>query len=303
MSEGPPIDTNKDSGSASQKSGPTKTQLAGIAAVIVAITGFVQVLLPDGIGGLFSDGVGVTTTTQGTATTQGTTATQGTTTAPSTSLEVPSTTGPIAEPLTVFVEADPQIFSPEVDWTPFHYVFASTLGQIGGPPSTDCRTWHNWARGLDAADVSTMFQLSLTTKEETVLVDGFAVEVIRRDPPIHGVLVSCPVGGADVNPRRIEIDLDSDPPRVTYLRNPNEDDTPTDLTLSISPGEIELLEVWAFTDSCDCDWTATLYYVVNGERHSVEITNSGEAFRTSGTRNAETWYWDAAQGDWVPFLP
>lgn len=217
----------------------------------------------------------------------------------------PSEQASVAAPLSVIVETDPRVFLPEVDWTPFAYVFDTTLGQIQAPPSGDCRTWHSWARDLGAADsgangFGTMFQVSVTSRSDgPILIDGFDVEVRRRGPPIHGVEARCLTGGADLNPRRVEIDLDKDPASIHYLADPNVDSEPQNLTISLAPDEIEVFEVWAFTEGCDCEWIAALNFVADGTRGRAQIASGDAPFRTSGSRNADTWRWDEAAGDWV----
>ncbi|MCL1586914.1 MAG: hypothetical protein M3092_00725 [Actinomycetia bacterium] len=216
-----------------------------------------------------------------------------------------STTTTTEPPLNVFVEADPAIFI-ENPMQGFSYVFTGTLGQVGAPPSDDCRTWHNWAMNIGGADsggslTGPMFQLSMTTTtDHTILIDGFTVEVTRRDPPVHGLAVFCPVGGAALLPRLIQLDLDVDPPVVTYLAPTSDHYEARDFSFSIAPGEIEIFEVSAVTTDCDCDWTGTVHYVdiASGERGTIEITNDGEPFRTSASRNASSYLWT---GDWTPW--
>ena len=145
-----------------------------------------------------------------------------------------------------------------------------------------------------------MFQIVLQAPTEAaVVINRFDVEVRRRGEPIDGVEVVCPTAGAELNPRRIQVDLDADPPTVTYLRIEGDTAVPANLRITVSQSDPEVLEVWADTEECDCEWIGILSYVADGQPGTLEITNNGDVFRTSGEDNAVSYVW--LEDAWVLF--
>jgi hypothetical protein len=87
------------------------------------------------------------------------------------------------------------------------------------------------------------------------------------------------------------------------LELPESDTGPSeDIAFKLLRGEVLLFEVWAETADCDCDWVLTLNYLDlgTGERGSVEVRNEGEPWRSTASRNAESYTWSPDQRDWEP---
>jgi hypothetical protein len=104
--------------------------------------------------------------------------------------------------------------------------------------------------------------------------------------------ITCPVGGADISPRRAETRLsDFDPPTVTWLDDGG--DPMSAPTFSLGAGEVEMLHLWAYVGDEWVEWSAELLVLVDGNRRQVEITDGGRPFITAGsagTASQHAWY-------------
>ena len=305
----------------------SKTVIAAIVAVsglVVAITGLVAVLTSssNSTGDTSAEGESVAVTSEVATTVAAASPSDTTVVSASADVAITTTTesddvtttgaslGAASDtgPLNWFVEADPSFFS-ESAATSFGYVMPGTRGQIGKAPSEDCRSWYAWTSELDmprAVSGGPMFQVILSSAvDETIVINGFSVEIRRKESPMDGTEVIC-FGLPLTDPLRVHtlnVDLDQEPPIVT-LERPESDVTESDdIAFQLSEkGETLLLEVWAVTTDCDCDWVLILSYVnvANGERGRLEITEDGEPWRSSSGRNADSYAWSPVEQDWAP---
>jgi hypothetical protein len=205
---------------------------------------------------------------------------------------VRATTELDASPPRVKTENDPAIFeSGFPNWEAYGYVFPSDIEAIGIPPSDICREWRSWARARGGVDArSTKAKVTVEGRSDgTVMIDRFDIEVTARRDALAGTYVACPVGGASASPRQIYVSLDDDPPTIHFVDSG--DEPVTHFLFSLTRGEVETFLIYAVAERCYCEWTARLSYTTHGKRESVEISDEGDTFRTTGIRNAESYAW------------
>lgn len=203
----------------------------------------------------------------------------------------------------VFVEANPAIiWAGAPPWVGASYVLPDVAG-LGVPPSNLCTDWYAWLRGRGAVPGGmTEAEITLTAGTElTVVVDGVRAKVVRRGQPPAWTHLICGVGGADITPRHLRIELDGfDTPTTSFV---NQDGQSVRWPrLSLSKGEAEKLYMVAKTRSYDVEWTAEVLAIVNGKRRIFTIDNNGKPFRTCGTEGLPTHVWYGS-GEWEPPLP
>jgi hypothetical protein len=172
-------------------------------------------------------------------------------------------------------------------------------------PPVCCPDWRNWAQERGGVDEAlTQVRVTLTARTDLrVVVDGLRVHVRSRQGVPAWRAITCPVGGADISPRRAEIRLsDFDPPTVTWLDDGG-DPVPAP-TFSLGAGEVEMLHLWAYVGDEWVEWTAELLALVDGDRRHVEITDGARPFITAGsagTASQHAWYsWERR---WDPRFP
>lgn len=196
-------------------------------------------------------------------------------------------------PVRVHIEVDPgNMYAGAPNWVGSGWVLPPEVDAtaLGVPPTNICRDWRPWMwpRGAFDGDYTEIRVTLQGVADSTVLVDGLRVTSIERSEP-RGNHFLCPVGGADITPRSIEVDLDWDPGVVTYSDESGEaEGLPT---FTLSKGEIEVVHVRAQTTQFRCSWTAELLLIVDGQRETVYLDDDGEPFRTSATGELPTWTW------------
>jgi hypothetical protein len=122
------------------------------------------------------------------------------------------------DPLIVHVERDPSIiWSGEPDWMPFSLYCKDPLSLSDPPEGRD--EWLTWGRELGCVDAY-MTQLKVTLQAKTdvaVIVEGLRISHHKK-PVETGLILTRATGGADLDPRRFNIDLDwRNPPVVTFV--------------------------------------------------------------------------------------
>ncbi|MCA1702130.1 MAG: hypothetical protein LC808_02215 [Actinobacteria bacterium] len=195
-------------------------------------------------------------------------------------------------PVRVHVEVDPaNMYAGAPNWVGSSWVLPSALDpeMLGDPPTSVCRDWRPWMwpKGAFDGDYTEIRVTLQGLGESTVLVDGLLVTPIERVQPV-GNCFACPVGGADITPRSVVVDLDSDPGVVTYADRDGGTDR---FTFTLSRGEVEVFHIRARANSFRCRWTATLLLIVDGRRQTIHVDDDGEPFRTSATKGLPRWAW------------
>lgn len=200
---------------------------------------------------------------------------------------------------TARLRTDPKGFDRGLpDWVAYSYVVATSAREVPPPPRGLCRDRKAWADSIGAVDaVFTRLQVTLEGRSGgAVVIDGIRAEVVARRAPLAGTWLMCPVGGAEASPRRIDLDLDSEPPKVQFLREGDEP-VATPILFTLRRGEVETFLVRAVTSTCDCKWRVTFDLIASGERRTVTIDDDGQPFRTTATARAKPHVWQA--GRWV----
>lgn len=206
-------------------------------------------------------------------------------------------------PLIMHVETDPSVIWANMPpWIGAGFLVPPDA-DISSPPK-HCPDWRRWVRALGGVDQGvTNIRVTLTARRDLlVVVDAIRVKVHERRPVPPWRAITCAVGGADITPRRGEINLSMfDPPLVDWIDDGGD---PTGMpTFSLSAGAAEILHLWATVDEEWVEWTAQLMVIVDGHRQVVEIADDGKPFVTTGSAGATSHHMRVAGGDtWDPGL-
>lgn len=180
------------------------------------------------------------------------------------------------------------------NWDPFSYWLPDRHDKLGAPPSDICRDWYTWATARNGVPAMwSRTRLVLTgNSESTILIDRFEVSVTRSDLPTAGSLTICRTGGADAIPQGVQVELDSDPPKYSWVETGGER-VYSPIGLTLTRNEIDLLEVEARASQPGLyEWTATLGFVENGRRREVQIDNGGGPLLLVGGTTETALEWD-----------
>lgn len=191
-----------------------------------------------------------------------------------------------ADPVLISVERDPAIiWAGDPDWVGFS-VYVDDPGRFSNkdaPPGRD--EWLSWARSLNAVDaISTPLKITIQARvDAAVLVEKVRVVGHRKVPLRDGMILTRGVGGADLEPRRFEIDFDwGQEPVVTWTKPGGEPGEP--LALKLAAGDVEQFHVWANAnqrgEAVWHEWTIELHLLVEGQRVVHSIDNYGSPFIT-----------------------
>jgi hypothetical protein len=200
-------------------------------------------------------------------------------------------------PVRVTVQTNPAVWeSGELDWIGYAYVIPRTLSDIGTPPPGRSWDWYTWAHQLGGADAWTRVQVTLEGRADSqVLIDRVWVNIVKRRPPLKGTAIYYRPGGAYVSVRLLGVDLDTNPPTVTFQRAESEAADPEHayrpFTFSLSDGEVEVFYIDGYTEKHYVEWTLTFRLIANGEAKDVVVTDHGKPFRTTSTANSRVYAW------------
>lgn len=143
--------------------------------------------------------------------------------------------------------------------------------------------------GVDA-EFTTAVVTVQGSDDRAVILTGLRVDVVRREPPLSGInlLEGC---GDLFAARYFEVALDEDPPDVgpsVDVRNQGGADIepdPIDFPYTVTASDPELFSIIAWTETCYCEWTATLEWRVGEREGETLVLDAGEPFRVSATAN------------------
>lgn len=207
------------------------------------------------------------------------------------------------DPVDVLAETDPAIiWAGNPPWVGFRYYFADELPS-NAPPAVGF-DWSKWAYKHGGVDVAlTIVQITIQARfEAAVVLDAPIIRVDGRSKIAGGVIAACPAGGADLTPRRFEVDLEWNPPLVDYM-DQDQKAVPNP-AFKLGAGDVERFHIWVRAHSDDLvEWTLELPVIVNGKRVTLPINGPVDfSFRTAGSEvPASEWYRSGDQ--WVPQNP
>jgi hypothetical protein len=196
-------------------------------------------------------------------------------------------------PVQVQVLVKPDDFTSGVPWVPTYVIPRSlTRGEL--PVSGDDRgnlyEWANQMAGTNATD--TLVRLVIRGDSASpVILQNLDVEVVNRQPALAGTFIGQDGLGSGVTVRYVSADLDSTPPDVRFVNPAGE--TLDVLPLQVTPSDVEVIDIYAFSLECDCEWVVNLVFAVDGETESMTVDDDGKPFRTtSDTAATPRWIWN-----------
>jgi hypothetical protein len=200
-----------------------------------------------------------------------------------------------AVPFEIRIEQDLGTIEAEqpYNWTAYDFVIDRPVSKLPGPPGEFCRTWWSWGRGLGGVDAErTRLRVYVTGRSSVpVVLDRVEVHV-RRNPPMEGLHPTCFAGGAVANPRHVAVDLDRGTARL------DGGDAGEPFLFKLSSGDVEVFEINATTERCDCRWWLELGFVQGEDRRSAQLGDEEAPFRTTSVSRARAVRWTGAR--WTP---
>lgn len=191
-----------------------------------------------------------------------------------------------SKPILVHVEHDPSIvWNGEPDWVPLSVYIDDPMRMARiNPLNRD--EWVEQARLANAVDAGmTFLKATIQAKSDAaVVIESVRVVVHRKVQLDGGMILTRPTGGADLVPRRIEIDFDFNPnsPLVTWYKAGGEPGKP--IAINLSSGEIEQFHIWAKAyqgvEAVRYEWSFELLLLVEGARRVHRIDDNGKPFVT-----------------------
>ncbi|MBO7940315.1 hypothetical protein JTP77_030950 [Streptomyces sp. S9] len=181
--------------------------------------------------------------------------------------------------VSVHVERDPSIV-----WAGFPNWIAASAWLPKLPPDAPQHPteWSLWAKGIGGADAAmTCLKITVTCREmATVVVDPpkLRFEQLTLGEPPKGVVVTCRVGGAAVEPRRIQVNLDTG----TTMWMGADGEHIQALSLALDKGETEQFYLFASAAEGRYKWHLDLPILVDGKREIIRIEDDGAPFITYG---------------------
>lgn len=157
-----------------------------------------------------------------------------------------------------------------------HFVNAGVPDVISKQDSLN--EWSRARGGAWGSPQRLRIELRSRTKEP-VTIQGFEVHVVRRKPALAGwYAATAECGPAQV--RQARIYLDSNPPQVRFAANGFSPEQ-SQLTLTVTDTDIELLDLSAITRTGDVEWTAEVRYSGPEGPGRMKIDQDGRPFRVT----------------------
>ncbi|MFF0714679.1 hypothetical protein ACWEVM_27090 [Streptomyces bauhiniae] len=191
-------------------------------------------------------------------------------------------------PVSINVERDPSII-----WAGFsNWIGASVwLPRLPDNAPDDPTDWYSWAQKLGGADahVSVLKVTIVSRGVSTVVVNPPKVraESLPISDPPKGLIATNPVGGAEIDPKRIHVNL---PMGTAEWVNPDGDPIKA-LGMALSPGDVEQFHVYAVTQAGRYKWHLELPILIDGKREVIKIDDAGQEFLTYGMEGLGEYFW------------
>lgn len=196
--------------------------------------------------------------------------------------------------ISVHVERDPSLV-----WAGFpNWIAASAwLPELPADAPQHPTDWSMWAKGIGGADAAmTCLKITVTCREmATVVVDPpkLRFEQLPLGEPPKGVVVTCRVGGAAVEPRRIQVDLGSGTTRWTGA----DGEHMPSLSLALDKGETEQFYLFSSAGAGRYKWHLELPILVDGRREVIRVDDDGAPFVTYGVDGFVEYLW--VDDEWI----
>ncbi|MGQ2910792.1 hypothetical protein [Aeromicrobium sp.] len=200
------------------------------------------------------------------------------------------------DPVYVHVETDRAvIWAGLPPWISGRYFFDKALPDDDPPDA--CAHWSAWSQERDGRPCGE-FELLVTiqAKLDAVVVVNTPIVRIVESREVDGVTATClAAGGASMNPRRFEIDLDgSDPPMVEYTDGGPGASGP--VGFSLATGDVEQFHLWVRAEGrFEHTWSLELPMIVNGRDVRMDL---GTFVMVGSGAAASEHLW---QGEWQPY--
>ncbi|WP_274565235.1 hypothetical protein [Streptomyces spiramyceticus] len=185
-----------------------------------------------------------------------------------------------------------------------NYLINRSPDQVPPPPvEQDAKQWARSLGALHGGDTNVRISLQ-GTSEKTVVLEALRVRVTERAVPakrnVYGMNNGC--GGA-LSPRYIDVNLDAPRPvarsvagfdGVAGTRIPA-----VSFPYTVTASDPEVLLVTSRTVNCDCYWYLELEWSSGARSGTVRISDSGQPFRTSGTKGMPRYEYAATDRRWI----
>jgi hypothetical protein len=173
------------------------------------------------------------------------------------------------------------------------WVFNKDLRQMPAPPiNGDRDKWAADNGGIPASGNYIVVTLQ-GLNGHTVVVNSVSVNIVSRTEPPYGTLsdLTSTGGCGGLIPYRFSLNLDANPISVTAETDQGaigagEVRRPVDLPHAITGSEPEVWHLAAVTETCTCEWTATLHWTSDGKEDTTTINDHGHPFRVAAVTRA-----------------
>ncbi|MFF0577722.1 hypothetical protein [Streptosporangium saharense] len=183
------------------------------------------------------------------------------------------------------------------------YLIGKGISEISNPPFAESGDMANkiqaWVRKEKAvAAYGGLIAVSVRgTSASPVFLTGLKVNVIRRDPPLGGTMITNACGNP-ISSRGLSVELDHMPPKINQMLpdvypeegSPKWKTTPLRFPYQVTDREGEIFLILPVVKRCSCTWTATLNWNVAGRVGSAIIDNKGQPFRTVAPGKVANYY-------------
>lgn len=145
-----------------------------------------------------------------------------------------------------------------------------------------------------------MLQVTIQARAAaSVVIEDVLVRSKRRDRPTLAGALFPAAGGADLNPRRLDVDLDAwDPPIVEFRLAPSSQPGPAP-ALFLGAGDVERFHIWVRASRGWNEWYLELPLLVDGRRQVERIGSPEKPMTIVGWEVPKAIYEPAPGGGWV----
>lgn len=199
----------------------------------------------------------------------------------------------------IHVESDPAIiWAGFPDWIAFFFFVPNF--DISLSPPTSPRSWRNWAANQGGWDLGrqTVRLTLIGTSPATIVLETPEVTAVRDKIP-QGIRIAHRTGGADINPRAYNVDLDTfgvENPLVALTEAGGAPAILLSVSLQTNEAQQILLHVSSTSPSL-IHWRVRLPIIVDGRRQFLKIDDQGKSFTFAGGEQLDALVWGGV--NWV----